>query len=342
MNQVSKLTVFFVILFSGMLIVSCAGEKKPIPKKSDESISPHGEENLQAVSLLGESLYPPTPSQDALDKYDKARSEHERNPDDADAWIWYGRRAAYLGRYTEAIAIFSDGIERFPEDARFLRHRGHRHISLRAFDRAVSDFEKAAEMIKGKEDEIEPDGMPNAKDIPLSTLHTNIWYHLGLAYYLKNDMEQALRCYNQCLAASKNDDMKAATLHWLYMTLRRMGKNFEAQRVVKPVRADMEIIENQAYHKLCLLYKGINKIEDLTVKSDGDIMDDALAYGIGNWYYYNGDTDSAKDNFERITRGPHWASFGFIAAEADFQRFFFKPPGSCRECHKDINKNRTD
>ena len=269
-----------------------------------------------------------------------ARAARERGV--AREVVGTGRRAAYLGRYTEAIAIFSKGIERFPEDARFLRHRGHRHISLRAFDLAVADFEKAAEMIKGTEDEIEPDGMPNAKNIPLSTLHTNIWYHLGLAYYLKNDMPQALRCYRQCLSASKNDDMRVATLHWLYMILRRMGKKAEAQRVVRPIRADMEIIENQAYHKLCLLYKAIDKIEDLTVKSDGDIMDDALAYGIGNWYFYNGDADAAKGVLEKITQGPTWASFGFIAAEADFQRSFFTPPGSCLVCHKNIKNGGTD
>lgn len=338
MEKAPKFAIVMTILLA-LLMISCAGEKQPIPAAAVETVSPHGEKNLQAVSLLGESLYPPAPSRDFLDKYDRARAEHEQNPDDADALIWYGRRAAYLGRYTEAITIFSDGIDRFPQDARFLRHRGHRHISLRAFDLAVADFEKAAEMIKGKEDEIEPDGMPNAKNIPLSALHTNIWYHLGLAYYLKNDMPQALRCYRQCLAASKNDDMRVATLHWLYMTLRRMGKKTEAQRVVRPVSADMEIIENQAYHELCLVYKGIKKIEELTVKSDGDIMDDALAYGIGNWHYYNGGTDAAKTVFEKITKGPTWASFGFIAAEADFQRFFFTPPGRCLECHKDI-KNR--
>ena len=37
-------------------------------------------------------------------------------------------------------------------------------------------------MIAGKEDSIEPDGMPNPQNIPVSSLHTNIWYHLGLAY----------------------------------------------------------------------------------------------------------------------------------------------------------------
>ncbi len=64
---------------------------------------------------------------------------------------------------------------------------------IREFDRAIQDFEKAATLIEGTEDKIEPDGLPNAQNIPVSTLHTNIWYHLGLAYYLQHDLENALR-----------------------------------------------------------------------------------------------------------------------------------------------------
>ena len=64
-----------------------------------------------------------------------ARANYEKNPSDADALIWLGRRTAYLGRYAEAIEIFTDGIRKHPRDARMLRHRGHRWITLRQFDR---------------------------------------------------------------------------------------------------------------------------------------------------------------------------------------------------------------
>ena len=39
---------------------------------------------------------------------------------------------------------------------------------------------------------IEPDGQPNARNIPTSTLNSNIYYHLGLAQYLKGEFEAAL------------------------------------------------------------------------------------------------------------------------------------------------------
>lgn len=88
---------------------------------------------------------------------------------------------AYLGDYKQAIKIFTEGSVKFPKDARFYRHRGHRFITIRCFDEAIRDFETAAKLVKGKEDEIEPDGLPNARNIPTSTLQSNIFYHLGLA-----------------------------------------------------------------------------------------------------------------------------------------------------------------
>ncbi len=60
-----------------------------------------------------------------------ALADWERNPDDADALIWAGRRTAYIGRYREAIGIFSEGIARHPDDARMYRHRGHRYLTVR-------------------------------------------------------------------------------------------------------------------------------------------------------------------------------------------------------------------
>ena len=280
------------------------------------------ERSIQAISLLGDELYSSDPPASALEKYGEAKENYERETGNADALIWYGRRTAYLGKYREAIDIYSKGIEQFPDDARLYRHRGHRYISVRELDKAIEDFEKAASLIAGKEDEIEPDGMPNALNIPVSSLHTNIWYHLGLAYYLKNDLENALRVYREGIKASQNDDMLVATTHWLYMTLRLLGRQDEAQKALTPIQAEMNVIENQVYHRLCLFYKGALPLENLADPESSSVMNDALAYGIGNWYFYNGEKDKAKKVFQKILGGESWASFGYIAAESDFARKF--------------------
>jgi len=49
---------------------------------------------------------------------------------------------------------------------------------------------------------------------------------------------------------------------------------------------------------------------------------DALVYGIGNWHFYNGDRERAREVFEQILEGGGWASFGYLAAEADYHRYF--------------------
>lgn len=253
-------------------------------------------------------------------KLAEARAAVERAPDDADALIWLGRRTAYLGRYREAIEIFSRGIAQHPDDARFYRHRGHRYITLRDFDRAIADLEKASRLIDGKADEIEPDGLPNARNIPTSTLQSNVWYHLGLARYLKGDFGGALAAYEECLKVSTNPDMLAATSHWLYMTLRRLGREEEARRVLEPIHAGMDIIENQAYHRLLLMYKGELSPEDLKAGAAGDLDPPTIGYGLGNWYLYNGRREEAVKTFREVLAGGNWPAFGFIAAEAELKR----------------------
>ncbi len=241
----------------------------------------------------------------------------------ADNLIWYARRKGYLGKYKDAIESLTIGIEKFPGDARLYRHRGHRFITIRCFDDAIRDLEHAAKLIKGKPDEVEPDGLPNAKNIPTSTLQSNIWYHLGLAYYLKGDFKRAQKAYEECTLVSKNPDMLAATVYWHYMTLRRMGKKGDAAKVLGRFDTNVEVIENDDYLKLLKLNKGEAKADDLLATIGGEaktLGSASLGYGIGNYFLYNGDKTKAAEVFRKIVAGDQWASFGYIAAEADLKR----------------------
>jgi dipeptidyl-peptidase-4 len=273
----------------------------------------------EATSFLGEPLFGPSPSADARAKYEEAKKVWEASPTEIDSIIWYGRRTAYLGRYRDAIRIYSNGIELHPEDARLYRHRGHRFISTRQLEEAIADLDFAAALIEGTDDEVEPDGLPNALGIPVSTLHSNIWYHLGLAYYLAGDYERAEQAYSQRAASAANNDSLVSTAHWHYMTLRRLGRAEEADAILEPITADMEIIENQAYHQLCLFYKG--ELGEADLRGEGSTPSDAaIAYGVANWHLANGDTERGTELLEEIVARDGWAAFGYIAAEADLAR----------------------
>ncbi|QIB66493.1 tetratricopeptide repeat protein [Kineobactrum salinum] len=271
----------------------------------------------QAVSLLGKELYASTPSTAALAQYEAAKEEYEAAPSDPDKLIWYGRRTAYLGRYQKAIEIFSEGVEKHPHDVRMLRHRGHRYISTRQFDKAIEDLSKAAQLMAGQEDQVEPDGMPNAKNIPLTTTQGNIRYHLGLAYYLKQEWETARRIFAEDLRNTDNDDGIAASTHWLYMILRRMGRDQEAEALLSDIHADMDIIENFAYHRACLFYKGEISLESVLPEDGSGSGNAGLVYGVANWHLYNGRPEEAAKMMRSLVDGPQWAAFGYIAAEAD-------------------------
>ncbi len=256
-------------------------------------------------------------------RLDEARQRYEAKPADPQSIIWLGRRLAYLGRFREAIETYGEGIKKFPWDARFYRHRGHRYITLRRFDRAIKDLNAAAKLIKGKQDEVEPDGQPNVRNIPTSTLQFNIWYHLGLAYYVTGQNQQALDAYRECLKVSKNPDALAATSHWLYMTLRRLNRAGEAAKVLEPIREGMDIIENTGYYRLLLMYKGLISAETLleeTLKQGSSAGSHSVLYGVGNWHLYNGRPDEALKIYHQMLKSDQWTSFGYIAAETDVKR----------------------
>jgi tetratricopeptide (TPR) repeat protein len=253
----------------------------------------------------------------------EARTRFEAEPNNPEATIWLGRRLAYLGRFSESIAVYSSGIAKFPRDARFYRHRGHRYITLRKFDLAIADFQKAVSLIKGLPDEVEPDGQPNARNIPTSTLQFNIWYHLGLAQYLTGQNRSALNSYRECRKVSLNLDSIVATTHWLYMTLRRLNRSAEAKQVLEPIRPGMDVIENDGYYKLVLMYKRQLDSDALlaeTLKQPDSPGSHSILYGIANWHLYNGRRRQAIELLHRIASTNQWTSFGYIAAEADLKR----------------------
>lgn len=301
-------------------------ESKNVNNKSGFIVE--SEAVFQGVSLMGDSLDTKVDSlsqKGLIDKLESAFEAYSEEPSLGNL-IWIGRREAYLGRYDLAIRTFTKAINEYPSSFEALRHRGHRFISIRKFDRAIMDLEKAAELMEDQPLQIEEDGMPNRLNIPLSNVQFNVWYHLGLAHYLRGEWEEALEAYVECLAVSDNDDLVVATLDWYYMALMKLGRKEEALALIAPVHEKMEIIENDAYFKRILMYKGKLAPEAL-LSTDEGASDQSLqyvtqGYGLGNYYLTAGDTAKAISIFQNVLNTGYWSAFGYIASEMELSTLY--------------------
>ncbi|HYN82355.1 MAG TPA: tetratricopeptide repeat protein [Gemmatimonadaceae bacterium] len=313
-------------LLAAFITISGCTSSSVVPRETPGTVS--HQRRAEAVSLLGDTLrtFPLAP--ETVTRYERqlaeARSAYERTPTNADSIVWLGRRLAYLGRIREAIDVYTRGLSIHPQNPWLYRHRGHRYITVREFDRALADLERAASLVVGKPDEVEPDGQPNALNQPIGTLHSNIDYHLALTHYLKGDFERALPIYRRELDNARNDDRRVSITYWYYLSLRRLSRADAAAAVLAPVSRGMTVIENDTYLRLLSLYKGELPADSVLVpEAGGGVMSvtyATAAYGTAMWHLLNGRNAEAEQIFRRIVAGGQWGAFGYVAAEAELAR----------------------
>lgn len=306
-----------------LMVASCCVACTPNHTEPSQAVVPSKHSRTpELVSLLGKPLYAQPVGGDQNQRaanLKAAKAALALDPHNPEKMVWVGRRLGYLWKINDAVEIYTLGLALHAGDATFLRHRGHRYISLRRFDEAVTDLEKAAQIIEGLPDIIEADGLPNSRGIPLTTLGFNVWYHLGLAHYLQGDFSAALIALDEAMNyAGPYDDNLVAVTDWKYMALRRLRRHQEAERLLERIQPSMEMIENHAYHRRLLMYKGlISPSQLLDTKGARELDIATQGYGLGNWFLCNGDQKQAIRIFKRVVSGPHWPAFGYIAAEVD-------------------------
>ncbi len=303
------MTRALVLLLSLLSLSGCAG---PGPA-------------IEAISLLGEKLERPAVEDSRRDRLEndlaQAVARHAASPNDEDAIIWHGRRLGYLGRFREAVEVYSEGLRRFPDSHRLRRHRGHRYLTLRQLDRALEDLARAAVLAKERPDAVEPDGDPNPANLPRSTDRSNIDYHLALAHFLKGDFALADRVFAERESLAQfNDDMLVSTTHWRYLSLMQLGRQSDARKLLEPIRQDLNVVENQSYFRLCLFYKGLVGEEELLPASHDQKLEGGRAFGVAMQRRFRGDLAGSRSLLERIVRECPWISFGTLAAEAQLAR----------------------
>ena len=84
----------------------------------------------------------------------------------------------------------------------------------------------------------------------------------------------------------------------------------------------LELLENHAYHRLLLLFHQGGDGEDLlaAAREEGAASLATNGYGVGSHRRHGGDSEGARSVWEELLEAGAWASFGYLAAEAEMSR----------------------
>lgn len=283
-----------------VLLAGCAGSQRPRPTPADGL--PRALRAIPADRAAAEARW-------------------RAHPEDLDAWVWYGRRIAYAGDFEGAVALYTQALERFPDEPELLRHRGHRYLSLRRPREAHADLLRAARLLEGRADVVELDGAPNEFDVPRGTLHTNVWYHLGLACHLLGRDEEAARAFAQCLALAPNDDFRAAAAYWRALALFHLGRAQDARALAAHYAGrELDLMESFDYGALLALLAGTSRRAAEELHADPEPLSRAtLTYGVAMAHRLAGDDAAARALLEPLVAQPT-SAFGCLAAEVELGR----------------------
>ena len=299
------------------------------------------EGSFQGTSLLGQ----PMVTSPARNANVAATETLERAARDAKAAFqsnmtvdtapWYGRILFYHGYTKESAAVYDQALKRFPNSGKLLRHRAHRHFSLREFDKSIELGLKAAKLYENQPLEREkpgPDYFPGDPDV----VQYYLYYHLGQAYFGKHDFDNAAKWFAKSAeAASFTRDLEARTAngYWEYLSLARGGRLRDAQKVLDDY--DLTLFEvhpkggSDTYFDGLQLFKGNRAADSFFSDKDSgrafataDGVAASTAYSLANYYILRGEAEKAKPWLQRSINVDSWSFFARIQAEADWLLLF--------------------
>ncbi len=257
----------------------------------------------ETTSLLGQKLYAQTDDNNIT----VARAKLSNGSPSVVEYIALSQAEAGRRQYQEAIKTDSEALATFPNNADLLLERGHRELGLRAFAPAQKDLEHAVQADPSKLDS---------------------HYHLGLALYFQGQFAEAATHFGHARDLAKNDDSLIDCSNWLYVSLRRAGKQQEAAEVLTRIGPSVHNTEPHLAFYLHLLrfYQGqqteraILPAKPAPGDTEAELSYNTISYGVGNWHLYNGEKAVALPYFKRVVTGEAWNSWGFIGSEAELAR----------------------
>jgi len=255
----------------------------------------------EVTSGLGRKLYALPDDQSAID----ARKSLAAEPKNVERVLALSRAEATRRQYREAVATSTEGLIFAPSNADLYLERGHRELGLREFRKAMSDLENATRLA------------PQMLDG---------YYHLGLSHYFLGEFDQAAASFGKARDLASTNDSLIDCSNWLYVSLRRAGKEQEAAQVLMRITPDVQNTEPHLLFYLRLLHFYQGKLTEKEVLPsppagendlEGELSFNTVTYGVGNWRLYHGDRVSATELFRKVFGGEAWNSWGFIGSETE-------------------------
>ena len=321
---------------SKYLIVATAALIASVPASAQYAVR-----SFQGYSLLGDPMYTDdinptnvTDTKTLLWAVADAKAAAERDPS-IDNIAWYGRMLGYQTLGREAVAVFSDGLKRYPNSAKLLRHRAHRYFNLREFDRSIADGLKAAALYEGQPLERErlgPSQFPGTPDI----VQFYLYYHLGGAYFAKRDYSNAEKWFNQAyelILPNGNAQDVAAPLYWRYLALRKLNRTIEAEEFLSRYKFKADDLaptgEGPFYFNAIQLFRGNRFPEDFYTDKDSgrpfggaDGAKSSSSYSLAMYWLMRGEREKAKEWLARAIDIKTWAYFPRIQAEVEWKNLY--------------------
>ena len=259
---------------------------------------------LEVTSGLGRELYALADNP----AIQTARANLEKDPRNVSLVLALSRAQAGRRQYREAIETCTKGLVFAPSNAGLYIERGHRELGLRRFRAAMIDLEHAESL--------------DPKKLDAS-------YHLALSHYFVGEFYEAAHDFQNALNLAQNNDSVIDCSNWLYVSLRRAGKEEEAAVVLKKITPEVTNTEPHLYFYLRLLrfYQGaISEQKVLPPKpasaddTETELSFDTVNYGVGNWHLYNHQPAPATELFKKVVTGEAWNAWGFIGSETELVR----------------------
>ncbi len=270
---------------------------------SSPALSAQTQGAFETTSLLGRKLY----AMSGDDAISAAKGKLSNTSRSAAEYLALSKAEAGRRQYQEAVKTDTEALAAYPENADLLLERGHRELGLRQFAAAQKDLEHAVKVDPTKLDS---------------------HYHLGLALYFQGRFEEAALHFGHARDLAGTDDSLIDCSNWLYVSLRRAGKQDEAKEVLTRITPAVHNTEPHLAFYLSLLrfYQGQRTEQQILPArpapgdSEAELSYNTVSYGLGNWHLYNGDKPAAYPYFEKVVVGSAWNSWGFVGSEVELTR----------------------